>query len=87
MTPMTDHEAFEFVLGHVRKVFPRINALYLNNKGTADELALQRAVSLIKTQHTDVGLSAKRSPRGDYQRALRRIYQLRLPERTALRGQ
>jgi hypothetical protein len=60
MTPMTDHETLELVLGHVRKIFPRINALYLNTKGTAEELALQRVVSLIKTQHTDVGLSTKR---------------------------
>jgi hypothetical protein len=60
ISPMTDHETLELVLDHVRKTFPRINALYLNTKGTAEELALQRAVSLIKTQHTDVGLSTKR---------------------------
>ena len=57
---MTDHETLELVLDHVRPVFPRINTLYLNTKGTAEELTLKRVVFLIKTQHTDVGLSTKR---------------------------
>jgi hypothetical protein len=88
ISPMTDHEALELVLDHVRKIFPRINTLYLNTKGTAEELALQRAVSLIRTQHIDVGLSTKRvHDEITNVRALRRIQQLRLPERTALRGQ
>jgi hypothetical protein len=29
---MTDHEALELVLDHVRKIFPRINTIYLNTK-------------------------------------------------------
>jgi hypothetical protein len=74
---MTDHEALEFVLDHVRKLIPRINALYLNNKGTADELALailatEGSVSNQDTAHRR-GTERKASPRGDHQRALRRI--------------
>jgi hypothetical protein len=44
INPMTDHEALELVLDHARKIFPRINTLYLNTKGTAEELTLQRVV-------------------------------------------
>jgi hypothetical protein len=48
------------VLEKIRMVFPRLNALYLNTKGTKDELNLQKIVERTKIQETDSGLSGKR---------------------------
>jgi hypothetical protein len=58
--PLTEYEQYTFVLEQVRTVFPRINTLYLNAKGTVNELTLPRVLQLIQAQELDCGLSAKR---------------------------
>jgi hypothetical protein len=56
-----EDEVFDLVLlEKIRMAFPRLNALYLNTKGTKDELNPQTIVDRTKIQETDSGLSRKR---------------------------
>jgi hypothetical protein len=57
--PFTEYEKLSFVMKHIRPAFPRINTLWLNTKGTKDELTAQRAVELIDVVSVQRGFTTK----------------------------